>query len=92
MKKTVALIGAIIMALSLCSCRPSVAKKAVKFTKEIIENNPSQTAKVVRGGSRGAVWVIKHTHKCSCNNGKVYSYGYWFDCSRCDGKGWYFGD
>ena len=86
MKKTVVLIGAIIMALSLCSCKPAVAKKAVKFTQDFIENKPKSAAGVISGGYK----AVKYTHKCSCENGKVYNYGYWVDCKKCGGKGWYY--
>ena len=85
MRKTVVLVGAIIMALSLCSCKPAVAKKAVKITQEYLENNP-KTIKRVGGAIRGAE---RHIHRCSCNKGKVYSYGCWINCNRCGGKGWY---
>ena len=86
MKKTVILVGVIIMALSLCSCKPAVAKKAVKITKEFIENKPKAAGSVVMSGYK----AVKYTHKCNCNNGKVYNYGYWDTCRRCDGKEWYF--
>ena len=58
MRKTVVLVGAIIMALSLCSCKPAVAKKAVKITREYLENNPKKI-KGVGGAIRGAK---KHIH------------------------------
>lgn len=85
MRKTVVLVGAIIMALALCSCKPAVAKKAVKITREYLENHP-KTIKGVGGAVRGAE---RHIHRCKrCNNGKVYSYGCWINCNQCGGKGW----